>query len=74
VNLIHPEHPPADPKLTFRATAIRPPGGSLSERRMDHFPSGAPNYRRLHRLKEFTRIAELPVAFFDRDDAAHNEP
>src|SRR5712691_11812958 len=26
--------------------AIRPSGGSLSERRMDHFPSGAPNIKR----------------------------
>lgn len=44
--LVHPEHPPADPKRTASATAIRPSGGSLSERRMDHFPGGAPTFQR----------------------------
>ena len=33
VYLVHPEHPPADPKHPVSATAIRPSGGSLSERR-----------------------------------------
>jgi hypothetical protein len=43
VNLIRPEHPPSEPEAQrFGQPAIRPSGGSLSERRMDHFPSGAP--------------------------------
>src|SRR4030095_5244472 len=45
MNLIHLEHPSQrTPKLSAPARpAIRPPGGSLSERRVDHFPSGASN-------------------------------
>ena len=44
MHLIHPEHPlqrtPAP--RTPASPLVRPSGGLLSERRMDHFPSGAP--------------------------------
>src|SRR6185503_18789722 len=42
MDLVHLEHPSQrTPKPCASATAIRPPGGSLSDRRVDHFPSGA---------------------------------
>ena len=41
--LVHLEHPfQRTPEPPLRKPAIRPSGGSLSERRMDHFLSGAP--------------------------------
>ncbi len=49
MHLVHPEHPlqrtPAP--RTPASPLVRPSGGLLSERRMDHFPSGAPTRRRL---------------------------
>jgi hypothetical protein len=43
VYVVHPEHPfQRTRSATLRQPAIRPSGGSLSERRMDHFPGGAP--------------------------------
>ena len=45
IDLVHLEHPPSGPEARrFGKPAIRPPGGSLSERRLDHFPSGASTF------------------------------
>jgi hypothetical protein len=42
--LIHSEHPPSEPEAPrFGQSPLMLPGGSLSERRVDHFPSGAPS-------------------------------
>ena len=47
MDLIYLEHPhSADSGARrFGKPAVRPPGGSLSERRVDHFPSGASTMR-----------------------------
>ena len=43
--LIHPEHPlQRTPDRRSGKPAVRSSGGLLSERRMDHFPSGAPTH------------------------------
>ncbi|MBA2301679.1 MAG: hypothetical protein H0W08_03500 [Acidobacteria bacterium] len=71
----------------LRKPAIRPSGGSLSERRMDHFPSGAPRVDRadLNSLKySFTvylipkvagssSIADAAVEFVKLDQATPEE-
>jgi hypothetical protein len=43
MDLIHSQHPPSGPEAHASGNRLlRSPGGSLSERRVDHFPGGAP--------------------------------
>ena len=60
VYLVHPEHPfQRTRSQRFGQAAIRPPGGSLSERRMDHFPTGAPTFAQKIRYATAQQINKL---------------
>src|SRR5262249_22034156 len=81
MGLIHLEHPSQrTPKPSASATAIMPSGGSLSERRVDHFPSGASRWGKIRRslYGAFIRFAHAARSYLcrsprrSRDDTKHS--